>query len=219
MKKIGLLFFVTLLWGCGGGSDPEFQRPVVPSVEPSVLSVKEGEVAQARVLDADKVDIVENSRPDLIEADVVGLVITVKGLAAGEGVITLLADETRLTLRVTVTPLSVDERYDFTLELADSRTRFISHGLELWYDTPGVIVSRHESGLVEMRDLGSGSHIAFNPAGDAEGMLPHASLTINGVAAPLDNCTLQRRQDNGDRWYSMRRTGSETHIVLVVTDL
>lgn len=223
MKTVRFFFYTlvisALTWSCGN-SDPEFERPPVPTVTPALIYVEEGSTADARVLDAKDVVITENSRPDLFDARLNGHVVTVSGLSAGEGVLTLLADDTRLTLTVKVTPRDVDDSYDFSPELADCRTRFTSDRLTMVYDdNPGIIVTRRSDGLIEMRDLCSGDHIAFNPAGDTEGPLEQAALTVNGVATPLESCTLQRRCENGDRWYSMRRRGAAAHTVLVLTSL
>lgn len=214
-----ILAISALTWSCGD-SDPELERQSIPTINPSLIYVEEGSTADTQVLDANDVVITENSRPDLFDARLNGYVITISGISPGEGELTLLADDTRLTLTVKVTPRDVDESYDFTPELADSRTRFTSDRLTMVYDdNPGIIVTRHSDGQIEMRDLGSGDYITFNPAGDTEGTLERAALTINGVATPLESCVLQRRCGNGDRWYSMRRSGAETHAVLVVTDL
>lgn len=214
-----ILAISVLTWSCGD-SDPERERAPFPTINPGLIYVEEGSTADAQVLDANDVAISENSRPDLFDARLNGYVITIIGISPGEGELTLLADDTRLTLTVKVTPRDIDDSYDFSPELADSRTRFTSDLLTMVYDdNPGIIVARHSDGRIEMRDLGSGDHILFNPAGDSEGTLEKASLTINGVATPLESCTLQRRCENGDRWYSMRRRGAETHAVLVVTDL
>lgn len=209
------------LWGCGGNDDPEPPtRTSTPAIHPSTLSVEEGETARATVTDANTVTLIENSRPDLFVAVADGVEIAVSGLAPGEGVVRVLADDARLSFKVIVTAKNVDDRYDFTPELADTRTRFTSDRVNIIYDdNPGVIVSRQSNGRVEMRDLGSGDNISFDPSGDTEGTLEEATLTINGVATPLESCTLQRRCENGDRWYSMRRRGSESHAVLVVTSL
>lgn len=209
------------LWGCGGNDDPEPPtRTSTPAIHPSTLSVEEGETARATVTDANTVTLIENSRPDLFVAVADGVEIAVTGLAPGEGVVRVLADDARLSFKVIVTAKNVDDRYDFTPELADTRTRFTSDRVNIIYDdNPGVIVSRQSNGRVEMRDLGSGDNISFDPSGDTEGTLEEATLTINGVATPLESCTLQRRCENGDRWYSMRRRGSESHAVLVVTSL
>lgn len=222
--KISSLIAIALsiaLWGCGGNDDPQPPaRPVIPSIHPSTLSVEEEETARVTVTDATTVSVIENSRPDLFAAVADGVEIAVTGIAPGEGVVRVLADDSRLSFKVIVTAKNVDDRYDFTPELADRRTRFTSDRITIIYDyTPGVIVSRHNNGRVEMRDLGSGDNISFDPSGDTEGDLGEATLTINGVATPLESCTLQRRCENGDRWYSMRRRGSETHAVLVVTSL
>lgn len=209
------------LWGCGGNDDPEPPtRTSTPAIHPSTLSVEEGETARATVTDANTVTLIENSRPDLFVAVADGVEIAVTGLAPGEGVVRVLADDARLSFKVIVTAKNVDDRYDFTPELADTRTRFTSDRVNIIYDdNPGVIVSRQSNGRVEMRDLGSGDNISFDPSGDTEGTLEEATLTINGVATPLESCTLQRRCENGDRWYSMRRRGSESYAVLVVTSL
>lgn len=209
------------LWGCGGNDDPEPPtRTSTPAIHPSTLSVEEWETARATVTDANTVTLIENSRPDLFVAVADGVEIAVTGLAPGEGVVRVLADDARLSFKVIVTAKNVDDRYDFTPELADTRTRFTSDRVNIIYDdNPGVIVSRQSNGRVEMRDLGSGDNISFDPSGDTEGTLEEATLTINGVATPLESCTLQRRCENGDRWYSMRRRGSESHAVLVVTSL
>lgn len=209
------------LWGCGGNDDPEPPtRTSTPAIHPSTLSIEEGETARATVTDANTVTLIENSRPDLFVAVADGVEIAVTGLAPGEGVVRVLADDARLSFKVIVTAKNVDDQYDFTPELADTRTRFTSDRVNIIYDdNPGVIVSLQSNGRVEMRDLGSGDNISFDPSGDTEGPLLEATLTINGVATPLESCTLQRRCENGDRWYSMRRRGSESHAVLVVTSL
>lgn len=218
---IAAVLSLALLWGCGGNDDPEPPtRTSTPAIHPSTLSVEEGKTARATVTDANTVTLIENSRPDLFVAVADGVEIAVTGLAPGEGVVRVLADDARLSFKVIVTAKNVDDRYDFTPELADTRTRFTSDRVNIIYDdNPGVIVSRHSNGRVEMRDLGSGDNISFDPSGDTEGTLEEATLTINGVATPLESCTLQRRCENGDRWYSMRRRGSESHAVLVVTSL
>lgn len=214
-----ILAISALAWSCGS-SDPELKRTSVPTVSPGLIEVEEGSSADARVLDADEAVILENSRPDLFDAEINGFIVTVSGISAGEGVLTLLADNTRLSLKVNVTPRDIDDSYDFTPELSDSRTRFTSDRLTVVYDgNPGIIVMRYGDGRVVMRDLGSGDHLTFEPAGDTEGPLEEAVLTINGITSPLESCTLQRRCDNGDRWYSMRRRGAATHSVLVVTGL
>lgn len=206
--------------GCTSEQSDEMERTPTPELRPSHLEIVEGDTASSTVHNATLVSIETNSRPDLFDAEAAGMRIIITGIAPGDGELAILADGKRLTLYVSVAAADIDDSYDFSAELSDSCTRFTSPELTIRYDNaPGVMAARHTDGLIELRDLGNGNVVNFNPDGDKEGELPTATLTINGVATPLESCTLQRRCENGDRWYSMRRHGCETHAVLVVTDL
>lgn len=209
----------SLLWGCGKSNDTPPPRGETPRITPTTLTLKEGEQATATVANATEVAVVKNDYTDIFAIETEGLTIIARGLKPGEGAATIKADDSLLTLRVTVTGKSNEDEYDFSAELADNRTRFVSERVAIAYDTPGTIVSRRADGTVEMRDLSNGNHIEFAPGGDTEGSLTGATLSVNGEAARIEECSLEWKASESDRWYRITTAGSSRPIVLVVTGL
>lgn len=208
-----------MLWGCGKNNDTPPPREETPYIAPPTLTVKEGEQATATVVNAKDVGVAVNDYADIFTIETEGVTITVHGLKPGEGKATVRADDSRLTLRVTVTAKSEDESYDFAPELADNRTRFVSERITMMYDLPGTIASRKVNGIVEMRDLNNGNYLEFEPGSDSEGRLPKATLKINGEIMRLEECSLEWKASEADRWYRMKAAGYQKPIVLVVTGL
>lgn len=224
IRYIGILFLCALLSGIiSSCSDDE---PIVdpikqlrPSLSDSILNISVGDSAVLRVLNADTILSVMTNNPKVIAHEVTDSIIIVKALCEGKVIIVVNTIGARLScdVRVVASPIPT---YDFSKELQDTRSRYVSPSLTMNYDTPGTVFSMAQNGIVEVRSLITGDSISFNPGTVEliEGLLHNATLQVNGNDIELQGTTLEKITSDNSMWLNLL-DAKGNRIVLVVTDM
>lgn len=224
IRYIGILFLCALLSGIiSSCSDDE---PIVdpikqlrPSLSDSILNISVGDSAVLRVLNADTILSIMTNNPKVIAHEVTDSIIIVKALCEGEAIIVVNTIGARLDCDVIVAASPVPT-YDFSKELQNTRSRYVSPSLTMNYDTPGTIFSMAQIGTVEVRSLITGDSIIFNPGTVEliEGLLPNATLHVNGSDIELQETILEKITSDNSMWLNLL-DAKGNRIVLVVTDM
>ena len=110
--------------------------------------------------------------------------------------------------------------FDFSKELSDYETRFISPTLSMRYNNGGIIarIDRSETTEIKMTDLTNGHEVKFSGTGlDKKGAIGNPSLTVNGNMLTISSATLEDINKKGV-WIHLQ-TPERNNFVLVITDL
>lgn len=111
--------------------------------------------------------------------------------------------------------------YDFSPELTDGSTRYVSPDLTLRYADGGVLVQRNETDgrtRYSMVELSTGHIVEFSCRTPVvAGMLDDVRLTIDGADARINGAHVHRINSTG-AWIEILAPG-DRHYVLVVTDI
>lgn len=224
VRYIGILFLWTLLAGvitsCNG--DEPVAEPITqlrPSLSDSVLNISVGDSAVLRVLNVDTILSVTTNMPEIISHEISDTIITVKALSEGEATVIVNTIGARLRCDVFVSAKPISS-YDFSKELQNALCRYVSHSLSMSFDTPGTIFSIKESGVIEVRSLITGDNILFSPGMDelTEGLLPNATLQVNGNYIEIQEVILEKVAPDNSMWLNLL-DAKGNRIVLVVTDM
>lgn len=111
--------------------------------------------------------------------------------------------------------------YDFTPELADGSTRYVSPTLTLRYADGGVLAQRFVYGgrnVLRLVELATGVVVELSYVGLlAEGELADAKLEVDAVAVGI-TAAYARRVNKAGAWIEILAPG-DRHYVFVITDL
>lgn len=143
-------------------------------------------------------------------------IITLIALA---GCSTPYGDEKLPIANPSVTPPGMtDEEYNFTQELSDRASRYVSDGLTLRYDSCGIMVTR-TSNSIRFVDLnGENDVIISSKEPFREGDITATTTLIeNGQSLPIKS--IKTEQLTASSIYLNILTGSDRRIIVAVTDL
>ena len=211
-----LLVLMVVLSAC----DEDNTQELLPALSHNSLAMTVGEVAQITVSNAHLIEAKVGS--PIISVEQKGIEILVEALSRGRTKIFVNADGHRLVCDVTIEDAigggdADSDKYDFSAELDDSTTRFISPELSLRYDDCGVLIVKGDQHIT-MVSLDMGDEIKLKYSGVLmEGAdVENAQLSVNGKIVELQSARVEKMSQQGV-WINMKmRTGS--HIAMVVTD-
>lgn len=199
--------------------DDEPSPTLRPALDITELTIEVGDSARLQVCNTDSINFVSTNNPQVISLRIDGTDVVVYALAKGTAIINVGVNGARLKCDVEVVDVETPA-LDFSKELNDSRSRYVSPSLSIYYDTPGTLFSITDENIIEIRDLSTSDYIKFNPgtAQLKEGTLANASLDVNGVNVSLMRATLIRLTPDGSVWFYLIDTYGN-NIILAVTDL
>lgn len=203
---------------CGDNTDEPTAKER-PSLSVSTLNLEVGDTVTLQVNNAEEINSANVSNPAIVSLRIDGTSICLKALAAGETVVNINVDGARLCCEVIVVePLMPN--YDFTPEIQNTQSRYVSPSLKMTYETPGTIFSVAHNGTIEVHSLITGNSITFNPGTIelTEGLLPNATLQVNGNNIELQEVTLEKLTPDNSMWLNLL-DAKGNRIVLVITDM
>lgn len=211
-----LLILMALLSAC----DEDNTQELVPTLSHDSLTMSIGDVAEIVVNNAGKIEA-KAGKP-IIDVESNANVVLVKALSSGNARIFINADGHRLECDVTINDvrggdLTENDEYDFSAELNDETSRYVSSQLSMRYDDCGVMIVRESQSIV-ITSLDKGDEIVFSYKGtllDAT-EIQEVMLVVNDERVTLQSARVERLNNQGV-WINMK-TSAGAHIVLVVTD-
>ena len=219
LKNILLVLFALVIVSCGSDN-----KEIVPSLSQETIAMTVGEHKTVIVNNADNVSASVNS--SVVSVNVTDNYITITALKAGECNVRITADGHRLQCRVIVVDNSTpeeddssepEEDYDFSAELQDATSRYVSSELEIIYGV-GVLFSVENGNNVSILNLDTGDNINFRFDGNvAMGVLSNPQLKVQGNVIELTQAKVEQLNASG-MWIHIT-TATNEHITLVVTDL
>ena len=219
LKNILLVLFALVIVSCGSDN-----KEIVPSLSQETIAMTVGEHKTVIVNNADNVSASVNS--SVVSVNVTDNYITITALKAGECNVRITADGHRLQCRVIVVDNSTPEEddssepedeYDFSAELQDATSRYVSSELEITYGV-GVLFSVENGNNVSILNLDTGDNINFRFEGNiAMGVLSNPQLKVQGNVIELTQAKVEQLNASG-MWIHIT-TATNEHITLVVTDL
>lgn len=219
LKNILLVLFALVIVSCGSDN-----KEIVPSLSQETIAMTVGEHKTVIVNNANNVSASVNS--SVVSVNVTDNYITITALKAGECNVRITADGHRLQCRVIVVDNSTpeeddssepEEDYDFSAELQDATSRYVSSELEITYGV-GVLFSVENGNNVSILNLDTGDNINFRFDGNvAKGVLSNPQLKVQGNVIELTQAKVEQLNASG-MWIHIT-TATNEHITLVVTDL
>lgn len=219
LKNILLVLFALVIVSCGSDN-----KEIVPSLSQETIAMTVGEHKTVIVNNADNVSASVNS--SVVSVNVTDNYITITALKAGECDVRITADGHRLQCRVIVVDNSTpeeddssepEEDYDFSAELQDATSRYVSSEMEITYGV-GVLFSVENGNNVSILNLDTGDNINFRFDGNvAMGVLSNPQLKVQGNVIELTQAKVEQLNASG-MWIHIT-TATNEHITLVVTDL
>lgn len=217
--NILLVLYALLIVSCSSDN-----KEIVPSLSQEEVAMIVGNQTIITVNNADNVSASVNS--SVVSVNVTDNYITITALKAGECNVRITADGHRLQCRVIVVDNSTpeeddssepEEDYDFSAELQDATSRYVSSELEIIYGV-GVLFSVENGNNVSILNLDTGDNINFRFEGNiAMGVLSNPQLKVQGNVIELTQAKVEQLNASG-MWIHIT-TATNEHITLVVTDL
>ena len=217
--NILLVLYALLIVSCSSDN-----KEIVPSLSQETIAMTIGEHKTVIVNNADNVSASVNS--SVVSVNVTDNYITITALKAGECNVRITADGHRLQCRVIVVDNSTpeeddssepEEDYDFSAELQDATSRYVSSELEIIYGV-GVLFSVENGNNVSILNLDTRDNINFRFEGNiAMGVLSNPQLKVQGNVIELTQAKVEQLNASG-MWIHIT-TATNEHITLVVTDL
>lgn len=217
--NILLVLYALLIVSCSSDN-----KEIVPSLSQETIAMTVGEHKTVIVNNADNVSASVNS--SVVSVNVTDNYITITALKAGECNVRITADGHRLQCRVIVVDNSTpeeddssepEEDYDFSAELQDATSRYVSSELEITYGV-GVLFSVENGNNVSILNLDTGDNVNFRFEGNiAMGVLSNPQLKVQGNVIELTQANVEQLNASG-MWIHIT-TATNEHITLVVTDL
>lgn len=219
--NILLVLYALLIVSCSSDN-----KEIVPSLSQEEVAMIVGNQTIITVNNADNVSASVNS--SVVSVNVTDNYITITALKAGECNVRITADGHRLQCRVVVVddsqqeeeqekPEEPEEDYDFSAELQDATSRYVSTELEIIYGV-GVLFSVENGNNVSILNLDTGDNVNFRFEGNiAMGVLSNPQLKVQGNVIELTQAKVEQLNASG-MWIHIT-TATNEHITLVVTDL
>ena len=217
--NILLVLYALLIVSCSSDN-----KEIVPSLSQEEVAMIVGNQTIITVNNADNVSASVSS--SVVSINVTDNYITITALKAGECNVRITADGHRLQCRVIVVDNSTpeeddssepEEDYDFSAELQDATSRYVSSELEIIYGV-GVLFSVENGNNVSILNLDTGDNINFRFDGNvAMGVLSNPQLKVQGNVIELTQAKVEQLNASG-MWIHIT-TATNEHITLVVTDL
>ena len=211
-----LLILMAVLSAC----EEDNTQELVPTLSHDSLTMSIGDVAEIVVNNAGKIEA-KAGKP-IIDVESNANVVLVKALSSGNARIFINADGHRLECDVTINDvrggdLTENDEYDFSAELNDETSRYVSSQLSMRYDDCGVMIVRESQSIV-ITSLDKGDEIVFSYKGTLSDAteIQEVMLVVNDERVTLQSARVERLNNQGV-WINMK-TSAGAHIVLVVTD-
>lgn len=217
--NILLVLYALLIVSCSSDN-----KEIVPSLSQEEVAMTVGNQTIITVNNADNVSASVSS--SVVSVNVIDNSIGITALKAGECNVRITADGHRLQCRVIVVDNSTpeeddssepEEDYDFSAELQDATSRYVSTELEIIYGV-GVLFSVENGNNVSILNLDTGDNVNFRFEGNiAMGVLSNPQLKVQGNVIELTQAKVEQLNASG-MWIHIT-TATNEHITLVVTDL
>ena len=217
--NILLVLYALLIVSCSSDN-----KEIVPSLSQEEVAMIVGNQTIITVNNADNVSASVSS--SVVSVNVIDNSIGITALKAGECNVRITADGHRLQCRVIVVDNSTpeeddssepEEDYDFSAELQDATSRYVSTELEIIYGV-GVLFSVENGNNVSILNLDTGDNVNFRFEGNiAMGVLSNPQLKVQGNVIELTQAKVEQLNASG-MWIHIT-TATNEHITLVVTDL
>jgi hypothetical protein len=219
--NILLVLYALLIVSCSSDN-----KEIVPSLSQETIAMTIGEHKTVIVNNADNVSASVNS--SVVSVNVTDNYITITALKAGECNVRITADGHRLQCRVVVVddsqqeeeqekPEEPENEYDFSVELQDATSRYVSSELAITYGV-GVFFSVENGNNVSILNLDTGDNVNFRFDGNvAMGVLSNPQLKVNDRIIELTQAKVEQLNATG-MWIHITTSNNE-HITLVITDL
>jgi len=211
-----LLILMALLSAC----EEDNTQELVPTLSHDSLTMAIGDVAEIVVNNAGKIEA--KAGTPIIDIESNANVVLVKALSSGNTRVFINADGHRLECDVTIEDvrggdLTEKDEYDFSAELSDETSRYVSSQLSMRYDDCGVMIVRESQSIV-ITSLDKGDEIVFSYKGTLSDAteIQEVMLVVNDERVTLQSARVERLNNQGV-WINMK-TSAGAHIVLVVTD-
>ena len=211
-----LLILMAVLSAC----EEDNTQELMPTLSHDSLTMTVGEVAQIVVNNADNIEA-KAGKP-IIGVESNANVVLVKALSSGNTRVFINADGHRLECDVKVNDVTGGEstendEYDFSAELNDETSRYVSSQLSMRYDDCGVMIVRESQSIV-ITSLDKGDEIVFSYKGTLSEAteIQEAKLVVNDECVKLQSARVEKLNQQGV-WISMK-TDKGMNIVMVVTD-
>lgn len=219
--NILLVLYALLIVSCSSDN-----KEIVPSLSQETIAMTVGEHKTVIVNNADNVSASVNS--SVVSVNVTDNYITITALKAGECDVRITADGHRLQCCVVVVedsqqeeeqekPEEPENEYDFSVELQDATSRYVSSELAITYGV-GVFFSVENGNNVSILNLDTGDNVNFRFDGNvAMGVLSNPQLKVNDRIIELTQAKVEQLNATG-MWIHITTSNNE-HITLVITDL
>ncbi len=220
LSEILLCLFVFAITSCG--SD---EKELTPSLGQEELIISEGEQAIITVNNANNVSAVASASN--VSVNVSGNRVYITAVKAGECTVRVTADGYRLQCKVVVLdnskaeedePSEPEDDYDFSAELQDATSRYVSSELALRYDDIGVAFMVENGNKITIQHLDNGEIVNFRFDGNvALGVLNNPQLSVNSNVVEIKHAEI--KQLNASGMWILITTISNEHITIVLTDV
>lgn len=219
--NILLVLFALVIVSCGSDN-----KEIVPSLSQEEVTMTVGEHTIVIVNNADNVSASVSS--SVVSVNVTDNSIGITALKAGECDVRITADGHRLQCCVVVVedsqqeeeqekPEEPEKEYDFSSELQDATSRYVSSELVITYGV-GILFSVEYGNNVSILNLDTGDNVNFRFDGNvAMDILSNPQLKVNDSLIELTQAKVEQLNATG-MWIHITTTTNE-HITLVVTDL
>jgi hypothetical protein len=221
LKNILLVLFALVIVSCGSDN-----KEIVPSLSQETIAMTVGEHTIVIVNNAENVSASVSS--SVVSVNVTDNCIGITALKAGECDVRITADGHRLQCCVVVVedsqqeeeqekPEEPENEYDFSVELQDATSRYVSSELAITYGV-GVFFSVENGNNVSILNLDTGDNVNFRFDGNvAMGVLSNPQLKVNDRIIELTQAKVEQLNATG-MWIHITTSNNE-HITLVITDL
>ncbi|MBR6639756.1 MAG: hypothetical protein IKL35_05260 [Muribaculaceae bacterium] len=198
----------------------------VPSLSQEEIAITVGEHTTIIVNNAENVSASVSS--SVVSVNVTDNYIGITALKAGECDVRITADGHRLQCSVVVVddsqqeeeqekPEEPEKEYDFSAELQDATSRYVSSELTITYGV-GVLFSVENGNNISILDFDTGDNVDFRFEGNvAKGDLSNPQLKVNDNSIEITQAKVEQLNATG-MWIHIT-TATNEHITLVITDL
>lgn len=200
-------------------------KELVPTLSESEITMEIGDSKMLIVYDAKNVSATATT--SIVNVVVTDNIVEVIAIKPGTCDVRIVANGHRLQCKVVVVdnsqpeediPESPEDEYDFSAELQNATSRYVSTALSLTYEDVGTLFSIENGNCISIMNIDNGDNVNFSFDGNvAEGILNAPKLKINGNVIEISQAKIEQLNSSG-MWIHITTNANE-HITLVVTDL